>query len=62
MKKRKILYCRSYGGIYIVDLTNELSKAYEVYAAYAVRAQTPKDYTAYFNEKCCQCRCWRLCV
>lgn len=50
------------GVIYIVDLANELPKAYEVYVAYAVRAQTPKDYTAYFNEKCCQCRCWRLCV
>ena len=34
------------GGVftYIVDLANELVNKYDMYIAYAVRKQTPKDY------------------
>ena len=39
------------GGVftYIVDLANELVKTYDMYIAYAVRPQTPKNYKEYFN-------------
>lgn len=54
MEKKRILYIvEAMGGgvfTYIVELANELSKAYEVYIAYAVRKQTPNDYDTYFNE------------
>lgn len=39
------------GGVftYIVDLSNELCKKYEMYVAYATRNQTPADYASYFD-------------
>lgn len=53
--KKKILFVvEAMGGgvfTYIVDLTNELIKSYEMYIAYAVRPQTPKDYREYFDER-----------
>lgn len=41
------------GGVftYIVDLTNELVKKYDMYIAYAVRPQTPSDYHTYFDNR-----------
>ena len=36
---------------YIVDLTNELVKKYDMYIAYAVRPQTPSDYHTYFDKR-----------
>ncbi len=41
------------GGVftYIVDLTNELVKSYDIYVAHAVRQQTPSDYMDYFDRK-----------
>lgn len=40
------------GGVftYIVDLANELSKNNEVYIAYGLRSQTPKNYKEYFHD------------
>lgn len=53
--KKKILYIvESMGGgvfTYIVDLSNELVNEYEVFIAYAVRPQTPKDYQDYFDQR-----------
>lgn len=54
-EKKKILYIvEAIGGgvfTYIVDLANELANSYEMYIAYAVRKQTPKNYKDYFDKK-----------
>ncbi len=41
------------GGVftYIVELANKLVEEYDLYIAYAVRAQTPKDYKDYFDKR-----------
>lgn len=53
MAKKKILFVvEAMGGgvfTYIVDLVNELVKSYDMYIAYSVRPQTPKNYREYFN-------------
>lgn len=52
-KKEKLLFVvEAMGGgvfTYIVDLTNQLIKNYDLYIAYAVRNQTPKNYKEYFH-------------
>lgn len=52
--RKKILFVvEAMGGgvfTYIVDLANELVKNYDMYIAYAVRPQTPKDYVNYFDK------------
>ena len=51
--KKKILYVvESLGGgvfTYIVNLSNALSDKYDIYIAYGVRKQTPKDFKNYFH-------------
>jgi glycosyltransferase involved in cell wall biosynthesis len=53
--KKKILYIvEAMGGgvfTYIVDLANQLCKKYDIYIAYAVRAETPKTYKDYFDKR-----------
>lgn len=41
------------GGVftYIVDLANELVDTYDMYVAYGVRKQTPKNYKDYFDKR-----------
>lgn len=41
------------GGVftYIVELANELVNKYDMYIAYAVRRQTPKNYNEYFDKR-----------
>lgn len=55
MTEKKILYIvEAMGGgvfTYIVDLTNELANRYDMYIAYAVREQTPKNYKNYFDKR-----------
>ncbi|MDA5540588.1 hypothetical protein PJF60_08515 [Streptococcus thermophilus] len=54
-EKKKILYIvEAMGGgvfTYIVDLANELVNSYDMYIAYAVRKQTPKNYKDYFDKR-----------
>lgn len=54
-EKKKILYIvEAMGGgvfTYIVDLANELADSYDMYIAYAVRKQTPKNYKDYFDKR-----------
>ena len=54
-EKKKILYIvEAMGGgvfTYIVDLANELANQYDMYIAYAVRKQTPKNYKDYFDKR-----------
>lgn len=55
MAEKKILYIvEAMGGgvfTYIVDLANELVNQYDMYIAYAVRKQTPKNYKEYFDNR-----------
>ena len=54
-EKKKILYIvEAMGGgvfTYMVDLANELVNQYDMYIAYAVRKQTPKNYKEYFDDR-----------
>lgn len=54
-EKKKILYIvEAMGGgvfTYIVELANELVNDYDMYIAYAVRKQTPKNYKDYFDKR-----------
>lgn len=54
-EKKKILYIvEAMGGgvfTYIVDLANQLVNEYDMYIAYAVRKQTPKNYKEYFDKR-----------
>ena len=53
--RKKILYIvEAMGGgvfTYIVDLANELVNEFDMYIAYAVRPQTPKNYKDYFDDR-----------
>lgn len=53
--KKKILYIvEAMGGgvfTYIVNLSNQLVKNYDMYIAYGIRKQTPLDYVSYFNNE-----------
>lgn len=55
VEKKKILYIvEAMGGgvfTYIVDLANELVNKYDMYIAYALRKQTPKNYKDYFDKR-----------
>lgn len=62
MKKKILFVVEAMGGgvfTYIVDLANELvnmtddngSFIYDMYVAYGIRKQTPKDYKRYFDKK-----------
>lgn len=54
-RKKKILFVvEAMGGgvfTYIVDLSNELCKKYDMYVAYSIRRQTPSDYKTYFDPR-----------
>lgn len=55
MRKKKILYfVEAFGGgvfTYLVNLTNELCDEYDIYIAYGLRKQTPKDFKKYFDKR-----------
>lgn len=54
MKKKILHIVEAMGGgvfSYIVDLTNQLVNDFDVYIAYAVRPQTPKNYKDYFDSR-----------
>ena len=54
MKRKKILFLvEAFGGgvfTYIVSLSNELVKNYDMVIAYSTRNQTPKNFKNYFNK------------
>lgn len=53
MVKKKVLYVAEAmgGGVftYLVNLSNELSEKYDIYIAYGIRRQTPKNLESYFH-------------
>ncbi|MBO6256031.1 MAG: glycosyltransferase, partial [Bacteroidaceae bacterium] len=47
MKKRLLMVCEAFGGgvfAYVSQLCNDMCEEFEVYLAYALRPQTPKNY------------------
>lgn len=52
MKKILFIVEAMGGGVftYIVDMANVLSRKYDVYVAYGLRKQTPKNYQEYFDK------------
>lgn len=53
-KKKLLFIVEAMGGgvfTYIVELANELVDKYDVYVAYALRRQTPADYSKYFDDR-----------
>ena len=53
-KKRLLFIIEAMGGgvfTYIVDLSNEIVKTFDVFIAYAVRSQTPIDFEKYFDKR-----------
>lgn len=47
MKKRILMVCEAFGGgvfAYVSQLCNDMCKEFDVYLAYALRPQTPKNY------------------
>lgn len=53
-RKRILFVVEAMGGgvfTYIVDLANELVKEFDMYIAYGIRKQTPKDYKQYFDNR-----------
>ena len=54
IKKRVLFIVEAMGGgvyTYIIELANELVKKYDIYIAYAIRPQTPKNYKDEFNKE-----------
>lgn len=55
MRKKKILMvCESFGGgvfTYVSQLCNDMVDDFEVYLAYSLRPQTPKNYKHFLNQK-----------
>jgi len=53
-KKRKILYfVEAFGGgifTYLCNLSNQLCNDFDIYIAYGIRKQTPKNFERYFNK------------
>ena len=53
--KKKLLHIvEAMGGgvfTYIVDLSSKLCDEYDVYVAYGIREQTPKDFEEYFDKR-----------
>ncbi|ODM24839.1 glycosyl transferase [Clostridium sp. Bc-iso-3] len=53
-RKKLLFVVESMGGgvfTYIVDLANELVEVFDIYIAYGIRPQTPKNYKDYFNNR-----------
>lgn len=47
MKKKILMVCEAFGGgvfTYVSQLCNDMCDSFEVYLAYSVRPQTPKNY------------------
>lgn len=54
MKKKILIVCEAFGGgvfAYVSQLCNDMCEAFDVYLAYALRPQTPKNYKDALDEK-----------
>src|SRR5574344_143481 len=53
-KKRILMVCEAFGGgvfTYVSQLCNDMVEEFDVYLAYSVRPQTPKNYKEFLNPK-----------
>lgn len=54
MKKRILMVCESFGGgvfTYVSQLCNDMADDFEVFLAYSIRPQTPKNYKEFLDSK-----------
>lgn len=54
MKKRVLMVCESFGGgvfAYVSQLCNDMVKDFDVYLAYSVRPQTPRNYKNFLDPR-----------
>ncbi len=55
MKKKKLLYfVEAFGGgifTYLCNLSNQLCDDFDIYIAYGIREQTPKNFEKYFDKR-----------
>ncbi|HFU3730803.1 TPA: glycosyltransferase [Streptococcus suis] len=54
MKKKVLMVCEAFGGgvfTYVSQLCNDMVDEFEVYLAYSIRPQTPKNYRDFLDEK-----------
>lgn len=51
MQKKKILYFVEAFVTYLCNLSNQLCNDFEIYIAYGIRTQTPKNFEKYFDKR-----------
>lgn len=54
MKKKILMVCESFGGgvfTYVSQLCNDMCNEYEVYLAYSIRPQTPKNFWEFLDSR-----------
>lgn len=54
MKKKVLMVCEALGGgvfTYVTQLANDMCEEFDVYCAYAIRVQTPKNYKEFFDKR-----------
>lgn len=52
--KKILMVCEAFGGgvfTYVSQLCNDMASEFDVYLAYSLRSQTPKDYKKYLNPR-----------
>lgn len=53
-KKRILMVCEAFGGgvfTYVSQLCNDMVDEFDVYLAYSLRSQTPKNYTDFLDQR-----------
>ena len=53
-KKKILMVCEAFGGgvfTYVSQLCNDMSEEFDVYLAYSLRPQTPKNYKDFLNKR-----------
>ena len=54
MKKKILMVCEAFGGgvfAYVAQLCNDMCREFDVYLAYSLRPQTPKNYKEVLDER-----------
>ena len=54
MKKKLLMVCEAFGGgvfAYVSQLCNDMIDEFDVYLAYSIREQTPKNYKEFVDPR-----------
>lgn len=54
MKKKVLMVCEAFGGgvfTYVSQLCNDMVDSFDVYLAYSLRSQTPKNYKEFLDDR-----------